>query len=224
MLKNILCGATLLCAAGFANAATVSFSDTVLVATTNYDTTVDLAKFDSMGGTRVLNSVTFTIDGTIFGSAEIESRDAQAATIVTTLSAELSLTDALMNTLVVTIPSIEKTFNASAYDGSTDFGGTSGAIFDDLTANQFNSQSYSDAATLALFSGLGNATFTFDATATSASSGAGNITSGFSTSAGGLVSVIYDYTDLPTQVSAPAHVALLGFGLLTFAGFRKARK
>jgi hypothetical protein len=225
MLKKILCGATLLCAAGFSNAAVVSFSDTVDLQTTNFADTAELARFDTMGGTRVLESVTFTIDGSISGSVEVESRDAEEAVIVTTLEAELSLIDALGNVLVVTIPSISETFTATAYDGSLDFGGTSGQSYLDLFATQSGEETYTDAATLAFFSGAGNAEFVFDAMATSSATGAGNITSAINTNASGLVTVSYTYTDVtPNPVSAPTHVALLGLGLLTFAGFRKSRK
>lgn len=224
MLKKLLCGASLLCAAGFTNAATITLTDNVAVATTNFQQTLSFAKFDTMGGTRVLDSVTFSIDGSIFGSAEVESRDAFPTTITTTLAANLLLIDSLMNTLVVTIPSITNTFSATAYDGSLDFGGTSGITYSDLSANQYEEATYTDAATLAMFTGLDMASFTFDAQATSSSTGAGNITSGFRSTAGGLVSVIYNYTDMSIPVSAPTHVAVLGLGLLAFAGLRKARK
>jgi hypothetical protein len=227
MLKNILCGATLLCAAGVANAATVTFSDIVAVSPTNFTTTLDLAKFDTMSGTRVLEAVTFSIDGSIFGSAEVESRDSRAAIITSTLEAQLTLSDADSRTLVVTIPTIINMFNASAYDGVNDFGGTSGATFNDLNANQSEQRTFLDAATLAFFTSVGmdnSATFTFDAKASSVATGAGNLTSAFNTTAGGLVSVVYTYSDMSIPVSAPSHIALLGLGLLAFAGVRKARK
>ncbi|MGK0373299.1 MAG: hypothetical protein ACJAW1_003572 [Glaciecola sp.] len=220
MLKKLLCGATLLCAATFSNAGTIVLSDEVTLQTTNFQTSLSFAQFDTMGGTRVLDSVSFSIDGSIFGDISVESRDAAAATITTRLSAELTLTDALMNTLVVTIPSIERILNATSFDGDVDFGGTSGATYADLEATQFNQETYSDAATLALFTGMGFSDFTFDAAATSV----GSITSAFNTSASGLVEVIYTYSDTVTQVSAPSHVAFLGLGVLAFAGLRKVRK
>ncbi|MFT6267948.1 MAG: hypothetical protein ACJAVV_000753 [Alphaproteobacteria bacterium] len=224
MLKKLLCGATLLCAATFSNAGTIVLSDEVTLQTTNFQTSLSFAQFDTMGGTRVLDSVSFSIDGSIFGDISVESRDAAAATITTRLSAELTLTDALMNTLVVTIPSIERILNATSFDGDVDFGGTSGATYADLEATQFNQETYSDAATLALFTGMGFSDFTFDAAATSVATGAGSITSAFNTSASGLVEVIYTYSDTVTQVSAPSHVAFLGLGVLAFAGLRKVRK
>jgi hypothetical protein len=225
MLKKLLCGATLVCAAGFANAATITLSDTVAVSTTNFTTSLNFAKFDTMGGTRVLESVTFAIDGSIFGSAEVESRDNAATTVVTTLSAELTLIDALSNTLVVTIPSITNIFNATAFDGVLDFGGTSGNSYLGLTANQYEDETYTDIPTLTLFTATGmdtTANLTFHADATSSATGAGNLTSAFNTSAGGLVSVIYEYRVVP--VSAPAIGATVGFGLLLLTGLRRSSK
>lgn len=224
MLKKLLCGATLLCAATFSNAGTITLSDTVSLQTTNFQTALSFAKFDTMGGTRVLDSVSFSINGTIQGSIKVESSDASATVIATKLEAQLTLTDALDNTLVVTIPSIERVLNASAFDGSIDFGGTSGATYADLEESNFNIETYSDAATLAMFSGSGAADFMFDAAAASMATGAGSITSQFNTSASGFVEVIYTYSDVVTNVTAPSHVAFLGLGVLAFAGLRRVRK
>lgn len=230
MLKKILCGASLLCAAGFSNAAVITETFTVAPTTTNFtNSSVQVAKFDTNGGNFVLNSVTFTVAGTVEGIAEVESRDAQPATVVATLSAELTLLDSMMNTLVVTIPSVSDSFNATAYDNIDDFGGTSGFTFADLDGSQTNSATFSDMGTLATYSGSAGdmINFVFNASATSVATGAGNLLSSFTTQAGGLITVAYDYTDMtppPVPVSAPAHVALLGLGLLAFAGVRKSRK
>ncbi|MFT6268680.1 MAG: hypothetical protein ACJAVV_001495 [Alphaproteobacteria bacterium] len=224
MLKKLLCGATLLCAATFSNAGTIILSEAVTLQTTNFQTALSFAQFDTMGGTRTLDSVSFSIDGSIFGTIEVESRDAAPAVITTKLEAELTLTDALDNILVVTIPSIERILNAAAFDGTIDFDGPSGETYADLMADAFNIETYTDAATLAIFTGMGDAEFTFDAAATSIATGAGSITSAFNTSAAGFVEIIYTYSDTVTQVSAPSHVALLGLGLLAFAGSRKIRK
>lgn len=224
MLNKLLCGATLLCAASLSQAATIVFSDVVDETTTNFTTTVELAKFDDLGGTRVLDAVTFSIDGDIFGIAEVESRDAEAATILTTLSAELTLTDALMNTLVVSVPTVTNTFEASAFDGSLDFDGSSGFTLDNLTASKYEEKTFIDAPTLAFFSGSGVANFVFDANATSSATGAGNLTTGFSTSAGGLVSVMYTYSEFSIPVSAPTGIAIIALALLAFVGVRRFSK
>lgn len=226
MLKKFIAGVTLLCAATAANAASIEQQFDVASESTNFQSVIGFNLFDSIGGTRVLDSVSFSIDGFVSGSAEVESRDAQAATLVTTLEATLTLSSNLVaDALVVTIPSVSNTFNATAFDGSLDFAGSSGVSYDDLGATQSESASYTDAAVLAAFTGLGQMNFDFDATATSSATGAGNIVSGFVSNAGGLITVIYNYTDVPAMnVSAPSSVALLGFGLLAFAGLRKSRK
>ena len=224
MLKKILFTATLLAAASFSNAGTITLTDTVALQTTDFTKSLSFANFDTMGGSLILESVAFSIDGSILGDIEVESRSAAPATITATLSAELKLTDAAMNTLVVTIPSITRILNATAFDGVVDFGGTSGATYAGLTAQKFEQSIYTDAATLAMFTGMGSSMFTFDATAVSVATGAGAITSVFTTSAGGVVEVIYTYRERPNQVSAPSQVAMLGIGLLIIAGFRKVRK
>lgn len=223
MLKKLLLGATLLCAAGFTQAGVIEQEFVVDVQDTDYNTTITFDKFDDMGGTKVLTSVMFSIDGAVFGSAEVESRDATAQVIETTLSAELTLTNG-MNVLVVTIPSITNFFNATAFDGINDAGGTSGITYPDLTATQFEMETYTDAMTLATFTGMGTIDTDFDAAATSRAIGAGNITTTFFSQAGGTVKVKYTYRDIPTEVSAPAQVAFLGLGLMAFAGLRKIRK
>jgi hypothetical protein len=221
MLKKLLCGATLLCAATIAQAGVIEQEFNVEVQDTDFDTTITFMKFDDMDGARKLTSVMFSIDGSVFGSAEVESRDASAQVIETTLSAELTLTNG-MNTLVVTIPSITNTFNATAFDGVNDAGGTSGITYPDLEANQFEMETYTDAMTLATFTGVGTIDTDFDAQATSRAIGAGNITTTFFSQAGGLVKVKYTYENM--EVSAPSQVAFLGLGLLAFAGMRKIRK
>jgi hypothetical protein len=226
MLKKLLCGATLLCAATISNAAIETFSADVLLQKTNFNENLMLSQFDTMGGTRILESVQFSLAGTILGDIEIESRDAAAAELTAKLEATLTLTDAMLNTLVVTVPSITRIFSASAFDGITDFGGTSGATYLDLTANALEvSMLYTAPGTLAFFTGTGSATFGFDAKATSVATGAGSITSAFNTSASGQAIVIYNYRmKPPVQVSSPSQVAFLGLGLLAFAGMRKVIK
>lgn len=223
MLKKILCGATLLCAAGFTSAATIEDTAIVPQQLTDYDTVVSMDLFDDMGGTLVLQSVTFSIDGSIFGSAAVENLGASNQTVDTTLSAELTLTDALMNTLVVTIPTISNSFDATAFDGTIDFDGTSGITYPELSANQYEEETYTDAATLAFFTGMGTADFGFDAAATSRAVGGGNLITQFRTEASGIVKVVYEYTRVPVNVSSPSQVAFLGLGLLAFAGLRKVR-
>lgn len=224
MLKNILCATSLLCVATFSQAATISYTDTVYLQNTSYQQTLSFLNFDTNGGLRTLESVTFSIDGAIKGTALLESLDATPTTITTTLSAELSLTDASNNQLVLTIPSVTRTFNATAFDGAIDYAGTSGMFYDDLGATKFASQVYTAPATLAMFTGTGSSMFTFGAAASSLATGSGNLISGFTSQASASIEVIYTYSEQTVSVSAPSHLAMLGLGLVGFAGLRKFRK
>ncbi len=223
MLKKIICGASLLFAAGYANAATITVAASVPLQTTNFDQVVSVDKFDDMGGTRELESVTFSLEGFLEGNARLESLDAGPSSVITTLSVTMTLSETITdNTLVITIPTLNETFNATAYDGTTDFGGTSGITYEQLTASQTESETYTDAVTLALFTGVDTIDLNLNALAESFATGAGNLITQFSTSAGGNILVTYEYDDVP--VSAPAHLALLGMILLAFAGYRTSRK
>jgi hypothetical protein len=225
MFNKLICGASLICAVTFANAGTITLTDTISLQKTNYNTSLSFAKFDDMGGTKILESVSFSIEGTIQGEAKIESGDSQAATIVTTLSAELKLIDAMNNSLlVVTIPSVSRMFEAEAFDGSVDYAGGSGITYDNLNASQFEQETYTAPATLAFFTGAGTAAFSFEAAATSLATGSGNLSSDFTTAASGVVDVVYTYRDIPILASAPSSFALLGLALLAFFGIRQLRK
>ena len=225
MFKKLLIATSLICAASTASAAVLEYDATITDRTTNFNQTVSLGLFDTLGGTRTLTSVEFSVDGTVSGLAKAESLDATATTIQTSLSAVLSLSDASSNVLVSAIPSVSNTFAASSFDGSIDFAGTSGISYTGLTANSFASASYTDSVTLASFTGTGSMDFIFGTVAAANATGAGNIVSQFNSSASGLVKVIYTFTEMntPVGVSAPGHLAFLGLGLLGFAGLRNAR-
>jgi hypothetical protein len=229
MLKKILCGATLLCAAGFSNAALITETGSIAVQNTNFTRTVDIAQFDTDLGT--LNSVMVTLDGQIVGDIRVQNRDAEAATIVSNLAATLTLSNGINPMLVVAIPTITNSFAASAFGGApgdpANYTSPTGQTLLDQMGSASAMNTFMDMMTLGFFSAAGGGvtTFTLDAEASSSTSGAGNLRSQFDTRAGGVISVKYDYTPPPVVgVSAPSHVALLGLGLLAFAGLRKVRK
>jgi hypothetical protein len=228
MLKKLLCGASLLCAAGFSQAASVSFTQNIMLQTTNFNTTLSFSDFDTMGGNRVLNSVSFSILGVVIGDAKAESTDNRPSTLVTTLSAEIAMLDLNDNLLVVTIPTVQNSFNASIYDNVTDFGGTSGVSYTGVTASNFESKDLANISptmlNLASFTnGLSN-DFVIDTRAMSSATGAGNIVSQFSTMASAEVTITYTYDDLQVSVNSPASLALLVFGLVGMASMRRFRK
>lgn len=220
MFKKLLCGAALLSVATFSNAAVMTITETASVGltTTNFDEVVSVNQFDSSLGD--LLSVTFSLEGFVEANARLESEDAAPAVVTTEISVTLTLTETILdNTLVVTVPSLSEVFNASAFDGSVDFGGTSGITYEELTATDTETNTFNDGATLALFTGLGTVDLNLNALAVSFASGAGNLITQFQTAAGGNIEVVYEYR-VPS-VSAPSHLALLGLGLVAFAGMRR---
>lgn len=214
MFKKLLCAATLVAAASAANAASISTTYTINKDSTPVATTVDVAQFDTTLGT--LNSVEFDFTGQIDTTITLINQiDKDQDDIGYEVTGNLALSDGT-NVTLITLPSISGSIDVAA--NSTETTGL-------LTASDSVSGTFTDAMTLALFSGLGNVSMSFDADASSTFTGTGNIFNQVLTDAFGSVKVTYNYTVPPTTpVSAPAHVALLGLGLVAFAGMRKARK
>ncbi len=220
MFKKLLCGAALLSVATFSNAAVITQTASVGIQDTNYDEVITINQFDSALGT--LNSVMFTLAGSVEGEIRVENTSLNSATdIEAVLSATLTLTDTVLNnTLVITLPAFSQTITGlTTFDGDIDFGGTSGATFGDLSDTDTQSATFSDASTLSTFTGMGTIDLNLNALATSVADGGGNLVTQFITQAGGDITVVYDY-DVPS-VSAPSHLALLGLGLVAFAGMRR---
>jgi hypothetical protein len=221
MFKKLLFSFLLIASSGAANAALITQSDSVTRQSTDFSTSLIFNLFD-LGPNFELTKVSFSIDGDVFGSAEIESRDASASTIDISISVELTLFDTSNAPLVISIPLFTQQFEATAYDGTNDAGGTSGITYTGLTASQFVSESYTDALTLSAFTGTGTVSLGFGAVGTSSATGSGNLIAGFQTEASGDIEVIYEYR--AREVSEPSMVALFGLGLIALGGLRRIKK
>jgi len=224
MLKRILCGATLLCAAGFSSAGVVVQDFTVDRQKTAFTETINFNLFDDMGGTRVLESVEFTLLARSSGSARVENLNATPTNITATLSTDITLSDLISGLLAEAAPSLSRMDRLAGYDGNTDFDGPSGVEFLNLMTNDSAGIIIVDPISLMGYIGMGTSTATFGAMASSDVSGGGNLISNFNTFASGDVGVIYTFRDASISVSEPTQVALLGLGLLALAGFRKVKK
>ncbi len=218
MKSTLLTGAVFLAMTSLSSAATISFSDSVANTTTNYISSVSLTKFDTALGT--LTSIKFTLDGTVLSNIKVESQDAAPAVITGTSSATLTLKRPDLSTLVVTLPVNSATFNATAFDGVVDFGGTSGNDFGTVSAMNNNAFTTSSAFDKALFSqaGFGSIVLPVSAVGLSAASGAGNLISQIATQAGAIATVEYTYS---TVVPEPSTYVLLGSALASLAFFRR---
>lgn len=223
MLRKILCGLIFIASTSAANAAIITQSQTITQASTNYSTTLTFDLFD-LGSGFDLTKVSFSIDGDVFGNASVESLDASPSVIEIELSVTLTLFDPFNSPLVISIPLFAQSFNASAYDGTIDFGGTSGASFTGLNASQLITEVYTDAGTLSDFTGPGTISLDFSAQGSSSGSGAGNLVSQFATEAAGVVEIEYEYQPASVSVSEPSLIALFGLGLIALGGMRRSRK
>jgi hypothetical protein len=198
-----------------AQADTISYSSSIPLATTNWDSSITIPLFDPSLGT--LDSIQFSLSGHVEGSAGFENKDAEPATITMDLQAFLKLQRPDNSVLVLTMPVASTSDNASAWDGIDDYAGTSGKTYPNLMADSSDSATSSSAADLALFTGVGNITLPVTAVGASTGSGAGNLLLQFSTFASAGATVTYNYT-----VPEPASLGLMGLSGVALL-FRRRR-
>ncbi|MCB9848878.1 MAG: choice-of-anchor E domain-containing protein [Phycisphaeraceae bacterium] len=156
------------------------------------DTAVAIPQFDDMGGTRTLMKVTIDWNAGVAGSIQVESLDNSPSMITATLSANITIMGP-SGFSENPMPAAVRMFDATAFDGMPDFGGTSGITFPNVAANVAGSTMFTQMADLNNFIGNGNVVFTAQATATSTATGPGNVSQLFLTDASVSVSVTYEF-------------------------------
>ncbi|TFW13952.1 choice-of-anchor E domain-containing protein [Duganella callida] len=179
---------------------------------------LDFAKFDATLGT--LESVQVQLFSNLGTTVKVENTStSSASTIKATAGALLTFT--LSGVSQTLTSSDSHTFNASVFDGLSNYAGTSGGSY--TFSSPFSSSStYSDAASLALFSGTGSAHANLAASTTSVIAGiSGNTRSLVLPSFSGYAKVTYTYA---TPVPEPETYAMLLGGLALVGAIARRRK
>lgn len=204
-------------AAGAANAASVMYQASIPLQSTNWNLPLSLPQWDPLlFPNQTLTKVTIKLTGDVEGDARVESLDAAPGMINYGVSAVIGMTGPGGVNIIV-LPLAGGNFNASAFDGNIDFGGTSGFSDLGLMNSDQDTTMLTDPPTDLLAAGfVGNGMVNFNLTATGASSanGPGNVNQQFRTEAGANVMITYEF------VPAPSSLALLGLGGLV-AGRRR---
>ena len=170
----------------------VSYPASIGLSSTNWTDSITIPRFDLTDC--YLDSVCFSLDGHVEGTAKFESEDASPTTVTMNLQATITLERPDNTPLVTVIPLAQTSDDVTAYDGLLDFGGTSGKTYPDLSGDKTESTCTIVPADLALFTGTGDITLPAEALGSSNGSGAGNLWLQFSTSASVEATVTYYYT------------------------------
>ena len=166
--------------------------------------TVSLPQFDPSLGT--LTSVDVINQLNLSNHVQLENTSAGSATLTALTAGNQQLTGTGIAPLTA-LSNNTAVFDATAFDGIVDFGGTSGKDFGLRTTTNVQSETVTDPATVAAFIGTGTVSYTAAADGSVAITGSGNIAQATTTQSGGSVTLVYHYT--PPSVVVPANYTIV---------------
>ena len=181
---------------------------------TNWTKTLQLPAFDPSLG--ILTQVKLTYTGEALQTAKGENLSGGAAPFSYNVTTTLTLAKAMEPMLFSPAPiTLAGSGTSGAFDGTIDFGGSSGFNFtqDITTSGIFTNSS---AATLAQYTGLGMIDFTGTATATSSVTGSGAFVSQTISKASASLGLEYTFTPIPEPSTCALIIGLAAFGCVTF--------
>ncbi len=205
------------------------WSNTIADQNLDFITDLTFEKFH-YGYLGTLQSIELTLYGHVAGSMGYENQS-QSEDPVDQISVGMNATMYLYRPgdifpgdppIVLTIPTItETTYNVPQYDGTPDYGGTSGHTYSGIDVTKSEYSTLTDGSDITLFSGLGTIDLSVDAQGTSFGSGGSNVIRFWDEDAGawGKVKYTWEGEDIPE----PATMTLFGLGLLGLGAWRRRR-
>ncbi len=140
-----------------------------------------------------LTSVEIVSEAFIQGRIRSESLEVEPVVITANINGTLNLSAPGVGIVAAQIDQ-SRTFNATAYDGITDFAGTSGTDFGSIVENNTEMATLTSAGDLAAYTGTGTITISLEGLVSTSGTGAANLANQRSASAGATVRVVYRYT------------------------------